>query len=68
MNKIALNTVYLFLGEHQPLIDMRKKIIGKCSEYSVPLFATEEALGKRRREKVKRHSTHVGETLFLEMH
>jgi hypothetical protein len=46
---------------------MRKKIIEKCSVYSVPLFATEEALGQRSREKVKRHSTDVGETLFLEM-
>ncbi len=52
----------------QPLIDMRKEIIEKCSADSVPLFKTEEALGKRRREKVKRHSTDVGETLFLEMH
>ncbi|KAK7151673.1 hypothetical protein R3I94_008120 [Phoxinus phoxinus] len=59
--------VIQFSGERQPLIDLRKKIEKGCAFDSIPLFATEEALGKGRREKVKRSSTDVGETSFLEL-
>ncbi|KAK7174932.1 hypothetical protein R3I93_001975 [Phoxinus phoxinus] len=59
--------VIQFSGERQPLIDLRKKIENGCDFDSIPLFATEEALGKGRREKVKRSSTDVGETSFLDL-
>ncbi len=59
--------LFVFQGERQPLIDLRKKIEKGCAFDSIPLFTTEEALGKGRRDKLKRHSADAGDTSFFDL-
>ncbi|XP_053307467.1 BEN domain-containing protein 6 [Spea bombifrons] len=67
MKCVRISGYHINKGERQPLIDLRKKIEKGGPLDSIPLFATEEALGKGRREKVKRYSADVGETPLMDM-